>query len=123
MSDRNGAVVRIEPLVPAAVTGQMGDAVGDLQQAWRAVQQLGALHDIAATLQTTVVCTGRSQLEALQAVTAIVQQAPLMELHSIAWARTDGPTEGTWQYQATVLLSFPDRHGETTGTTHHEARA
>jgi hypothetical protein len=118
-----GAVVRITPpAAPPAVPGQMGDAVGDLQQAWRVVEQLGATHDIAATLQTAVVCTGNSQLEALEAVVALVRQSPRAELHNIAWARTPGPTEDTSQYQATVTLSYPDRYGETTGTTHHAER-
>lgn len=106
-----------QPPAPVTVHGQAVDAVGDLKQAWRTVQVLGD-HDISATLQTAVVCTGLSQLEALEAVLALVRQSPRAQIHSIAWARSPGPDLETWQYQATLLLSYPDGRGETTGVTH-----
>ena len=106
---------------PVTVHGQAVNAVGDLKQAWTAVQGLGE-HDISATLQTAAVCTGLSQLEALEAVLALVRQSPRAEIHSIAWARSPGPELETWQYQATLLLSYPDDRGETTGVTHQADR-
>ena len=104
---------------PIPLSGQALDAVSDLKQAWRAVRDLGVEHDLSATLQTAVVCSGLSQLEALEGVLALLRKSPRAEIHSIAWARSPGPELQTWQYQATLLLSYPDRHGETTGVTHH----
>ncbi|MBC3841905.1 hypothetical protein GXW82_21915 [Streptacidiphilus sp. 4-A2] len=114
-------------VVPAAAApaqmplpaGQFGDPVDDLQQAWRVVESLHCQdHDVAAQMQATFVCSGSSPVEALEAVTATVRRAPQLEIHSIAWARTFGPGQESWQYQATVLVSLPDRYGDTPGLTH-----
>ena len=111
-----------EAALAASAVGQLGDALGDLQQARRVLERLQQQdHDVSAQLQASLVCGGASPLEALEAVTATVRQAPHLEVHSIAWARSPGPVEGSWQYQATLLVSVPDRHGETTGVTHHVA--
>lgn len=123
MIDPHGtrSLVPVDPAaMPVPVTGQAVDAVGDLKQVWRAVESIQD-HDISATLQPAAVCTGNTTLEALEAVIALVRRAPNAELHSIAWARSWGPVDGTWQYQATLYLSYPDARGETTGVTHRAA--
>jgi hypothetical protein len=111
----------VTPAVPAA-PGPVRDAVHDLQQAWTAVGYLeaaGRAGDVSATLQAAIVCTGATAVEALQAATDFVRESPRVEVHSIAWARTPGPVEESWQYQATLLVSYPDQYGEFTGATHH----
>ncbi len=108
------------PVQVPAVTGQAVDAISDLKEAWRTVEGIRG-HDISVQPQATAVCAGLSQLEALQAVVAMLQQSPRAVLNDIAWARTPGPVVGTWQFQATLYLSYPDALGETTGVTHHAA--
>lgn len=98
-------------------------AIGDLEQAWQAVQRLKYQgHDVSARMQATFVCCGASQLEALEAVAATMRQAPQLEIHSIAWAQTYGPGQESWQYQATVVVSAPDRYGDASGSTHLDVR-
>lgn len=119
-----GDVVPLEgPALPAA-PGSVRDAVHDLQQAWTAVQYVGAggRADVSATLQTAVLCSGSSQAEAMQAATDFIRESPRVELHSIAWARLPGHAVDTWEYQATLIVSYPDAYGETTGDTHHGRR-
>jgi hypothetical protein len=120
-----GDVVPVEgPALPAA-PGLVRDAVGDLQQAWTAVRYLdvsGRAGDVSATLQTAVVCNGATQVDALQAATDFLRESPRAELHSIAWARLPGHAVDVWEYQATLIVSYPDREGDTTGATHHADR-
>jgi hypothetical protein len=118
-------VVPVEgPALPAA-PGLVRDAVGDLQQAWTAVQYVvaGDRADVSATLQTVVKCVGSTQVDALQAATDFLRESPRAELHSIAWARLPGHAVDVWEYQATLIVSYPDAHGETTGDTHHGRRS
>ena len=107
-------------VLPAAFT----DAAGDLQQAARAIDRIpGGEHDITAVLQATIVCVGRGQLEAVQAVAEFVMRSPRAEIHNIAWARVPlGPSDGPVQHQATLTVSYRDLQGETTGVTHHTSR-
>ena len=123
-SSSSSAVVHLAaeaaPVLPPAFT----EAAGDLQLASRAIARIpGGEHDITAILQATIVCVGRDQLEAVQAVAEFVMRSPRAEIHNIAWARVPlGPSDGPVQYQATLTVSYQDVQGETTGVTHHASR-
>ncbi|QES52023.1 hypothetical protein DEJ50_33625 [Streptomyces venezuelae] len=80
--------------------------------------------DVEVSAFGAIVCTGDSPADALQAAAAVARQAPSLEIHALAWARTDGPREGTFEYKVTMTVTAPDpATGEHGGTTHHAARS
>jgi hypothetical protein len=100
------------PLAPA-----VHDAIVDLQQVWTAVGRLTGA-DVSATVHPAVVCAGSTTLETVLAIVAFVRESPHAEIHNVGWARVLGPVEGTWEYQATLYVSYADTRGEYSGATH-----
>ncbi|WP_157880340.1 hypothetical protein [Streptomyces katrae] len=77
--------------------------------------------DIEVSAFGAIVCTGDTPADALQAAAAVARQAPGLEIHALAWARTDGPREGTFEYKVTMTVTAPDpATGEHSGATHQE---
>ncbi|MET9852158.1 hypothetical protein ABZY57_04285 [Streptomyces sp. NPDC006450] len=71
--------------------------------------------DIEVSAFAAIVCTG--------AAAAVARRAPSLEIHSLAWARTDGPREDTSEYKVTLTVTAPDPGtGEHNGTTHRSTR-
>lgn len=120
-SATSATVVALTSTAAPALPEQFGDALSDFEQAARAAIRVPAGdYDITPVLQATVVCTGPSQLEALQGVVEFVARSPRAEIHSIDWARTSlGEVDGLWEYRARLTLSYPDARGETMGVTHY----
>lgn len=111
----------VVPLAPS----RFRDVASDLQFAAQAVRYLdvtGVRADVSTTLQLAVVVTGTSPAEALHAAAAFARESPTAEVHSIAWARLPGPVIGSVEFRATLIVSYPDSHGEFTGSTDHARR-
>jgi hypothetical protein len=111
--------------VTGAGQGKLRDALDDVRQLWGAVQQMeasGRAHDVDVTLRPVAEFSGTTAAEALRAVADFAATSGHVEIHSIAWARVRGPVADVWDYRATLLVSYPDARGETTGATHHETR-
>ncbi|QMU76001.1 hypothetical protein GXW83_09890 [Streptacidiphilus sp. PB12-B1b] len=124
MSDPKQALVRSTPrqVVP---TGIVHDVSSDLQQAQRALDRLeanGHPGDYRIVVQPTVVCSGQTLLEAMEDATAFVRQSPNAVVHSLDLAVVLGPLDGEREFRLSLSVSYADRFGETTGTTHHEPR-
>ncbi len=80
--------------------------------------------DVEVSAFGAIVCTGDSPADALQAAAAVARRAPGLEIHALAWARTDGPSEGTFEYKVTMTVTAPDpATGEHGGATHHADRS
>ncbi|MBM9624780.1 hypothetical protein [Streptomyces zhihengii] len=80
--------------------------------------------DVEVSAFGAIVCTGDSPADALQAAAAVARRAPGLEIHALAWARADGPREGTFEYKVTMTVTAPDpATGEHSGTTHHAGRS
>jgi hypothetical protein len=112
----------IPQVVPA---GMVHDVSNDLHRVQQALARLAANRhpgEYRVVAQPTVVCSGQTLLEALEDATAFVKQSPDAQVHSLSLAVVLGPEEGEREYRLTLAVSYPDGHGETTGTTHHEAR-
>ena len=125
MSDRNSAVVRATTVQQVVPPGMVQDISTDLHRIQQTLGRLAANNhpgEYRIVAQPTVVCSGHTLLEAMQDATAFVQQSPDAQVHSLNLAVVLGPEEGEQEYRLTLAVSYPDRHGETTGTTHHETR-
>ena len=123
MSVGNGMVARVAAPAPVVPAGMVHDVGNDLHQAQRAVSRLAVDNypgEYRVVAQTTIVCSGLTLLEAMQDATAFVRQSPNATVHSINLAVILGPEEGEEEHRVTLLVSYPDRFGETTGTSHHE---
>ncbi|MFI5868420.1 hypothetical protein [Streptomyces sp. NPDC051546] len=83
-----------------------------------------AASDVEVSAFAAIVCTGDTPADALEAAAAVARRAPGLEIHSLAWARTDGPREDTSEYKVTLTVTAPDPGtGEHNGTTHHTNRS
>lgn len=114
-------------VVPVPVApSRFRDVASDLQcaaQAVRYVEVVGVQADISTTLQLAVVVTGSTPAQALTAAAAFAREAPMAEIHSIAWARVQGPVRDLDEFRATLIVSYPDGEGEYTGTTDRAPRS
>ncbi|MFK0016334.1 hypothetical protein [Streptomyces sp. NPDC091027] len=119
-------------LQPQALVGPSfgQDLVRTLHQATTVVGGLAfgdgadAASDVEVSAFGAIVCTGDSPADALQAAAAVARQAPDLEIHALAWARTDGPREDSFEYKVTMTVTAPDpATGEHGGTTHHATRS
>jgi hypothetical protein len=114
-------------MVPAPVApSRFRDVASDLQcaaQAVRYVEVVGVQADISTTLQLAVVVTGSTPAQALTAAAAFARESPMAEIHSIAWARVQGPVRDLDEFRATLIVSYPDGEGEYTGTTDRAPRS
>ena len=106
----------VDPPVP----GKLGDAVGDLRQAWTTVRRLDS--DADATLHTAVVCTGTSWAEATAAAAEFSASAGAVDIHAMASARVPGPVDESWSYQVTLYVTYADARGEGAAVGHHPER-
>lgn len=80
--------------------------------------------DIEVSAFAAIVCTGDTPADALEAAAAVARRAPSLEIHSLAWARTDGPREDTSEYKVTLTVTAPaPGTGEHNGATHHTNRS
>lgn len=103
------------------------DLVRTLHQATTAVGTLALGEDGAAAsdVEVSAFCAiaGDTPADALEAAAAVARRAPGMEIHSLAWARTDGPREDTSEFKVTMTVTAPDpATGEHNGATHHTNR-
>ncbi|WP_407841414.1 hypothetical protein ACE1OC_41325 [Streptomyces sp. DSM 116496] len=99
-------VAALQPQTPAGPSfGQ--DLVRTLHAATTAVGTLAlgenadAASDVEVSAFAAIVCTGDTPADALEAAAAVARRAPGLEIHSLAWARTDGPCEDTAEYKVT----------------------
>jgi hypothetical protein len=115
---RPGAEVAVPP-APARAR----DVALDLGLASRALSFVHAASgdraDVTATLQMSVVCSGTTAADTLEACAAFLRESPRAELHAIAWARVPGPVRDLTDFQATMTISYADRNGEYSGATDH----
>lgn len=80
--------------------------------------------DVEVSAFAAIVCTGDTPADALEAAAAVARRAPGLEIHSLAWARTEGPREETSEYKVTLTVTAPDPGtGEHNGATHHTHRS
>ena len=111
---------RAEVVAAPVAPSRFRDVASDLQcaaQAVRYVEVVGVQADISTTLQLAVVVTGSTPAQALAAAAAFTRESPMAEIHSIAWARVQGPVRDLDEFRATMIVSYPDGEGEYTGTT------
>lgn len=124
MRDPNGAVVRVDlpQLMPASLVHDTG---ADMRQAAKAIRRLEANDydgDYTVFAQASVVCTGRTLLEALEDASAFVRQSPNAQVNHVQLAQVIGRRDGDREFLLTLAVSYPDLDGETTGTMHQEPR-
>jgi hypothetical protein len=102
------------------------DLVRSLDEASSAVGALvdrGQSSDVSVSALTVLVCTGSTPADALQAAAEAARQAPNLEPHGLALAKTPGPVEGMWEWALTMTVSARDpQTGEYGGHTHHADR-
>ena len=118
-------VSRAEVVPVPVAPSRFRDVASDLQcaaQAVRYVEVVGVQADISTTLQLAVVVTGSTPAQALTAAAAFARESPMAEIHSIAWARVQGPVRDLDEFRATLIVSYPDGEGEYTGTTDRAPR-
>jgi hypothetical protein len=118
-------VPRAEVVPVPVAPSRFRDVASDLQcaaQAVRYVEVVGIQADISTTLQLAVVVTGSTPAQALTAAAAFARESPMAEIHSIAWARVQGPVRDLDEFRATLIVSYPDGEGEYTGTTDRAPR-
>ena len=118
-------VPRAEVVAVPVAPSRFRDVASDLQcaaQAVRYVEVVGIQADISTTLQLAVVVTGSTPAQALTAAAAFARESPMAEIHSIAWARAQGPVRDLDEFRATLIVSYPDGEGEYTGTTDRAPR-
>ncbi|MET9466562.1 hypothetical protein ABZY44_17495 [Streptomyces sp. NPDC006544] len=118
----------LQPQTAGPSFGQ--DLVRTLHAATTAVGTLAlgenpdAASDVEVSAFAAIVCTGDTPADALEAAAAVARRAPGLEIHSLAWARTDGPREDTSEYKVTLTVTAPDPGtGEHNGATHHTNRS
>jgi hypothetical protein len=113
-------------MVPVPVaSSRFRDVASDLQcaaQAVRYIEVVGVQADISTTLQLAVVVTGSAPAQALTAAAAFARESPMAEIHSVAWARVQGPVRDLDEFRITMIVSYPDGEGEYTGTTDRAPR-